>query len=112
VIQSDAAGIDQSEPLPGLDADESAGFDSTAPASDVVVAADVSPDPASSVAALERDFAAARRSFLAQPEPLKWIAGGANAFRIGPAPHSGHADGPSSWTPWMTSNRRPQAAQS
>jgi hypothetical protein len=52
-----------------------------------------------------------RRSFLAQPEPLKTIVGGANALRIGPEPHSGHASGAGSFTPWMTSKRRPQAAQ-
>jgi len=52
-----------------------------------------------------------RRSFLAQPEPLKTIVGGANALRIGPEPHSGHASGAGSCTPWMTSKRRPQAAQ-
>lgn len=54
---------------------------------------------------------AGRRSFLAQPEPLKTIVGGANALRIGPEPHSGHASGAGSFTPWMTSKRRPQAAQ-
>ena len=57
-------------------------------------------------------FTAARRSFLAQPEPLKWIAGAANAFRTGPDPHNGHCSGAGSLTPWMTSNRRPHAAQS
>jgi hypothetical protein len=57
-------------------------------------------------------FTAARRSFLAQPDPLKWMAGAAIALRTGPEPHSGHCSGGPSWTPWMTSNRRPQAAQS
>lgn len=57
-------------------------------------------------------FTAARRSFLAQPDPLKWIAGAANAFRTGPDPHSGHCSGAGSLTPWMTSKRRPHAAQS
>jgi hypothetical protein len=56
--------------------------------------------------------AAERRSFFAQPEPLNTIAGGANALRTGPDPHSGQLSGDGSWTPWMTSNRRPQAAQS
>ena len=37
--------------------------------------------------------AVARRSFFAQPDPLKWIAGAANAFLIGPPPHSGQAVG-------------------
>ena len=56
--------------------------------------------------------AAERRSFLAQPEPLNTMAGGANALRTGPEPHSGQVLGDGSWTPWMTSNRRRQAAQS
>jgi hypothetical protein len=67
---------------------------------------DVSPSPD------DRLFTAARRSFLAQPEPLKWTAGAANALRTGPEPHNGQCSGGPSWTPWMTSNRRPQAAQS
>jgi hypothetical protein len=56
------------------------------------------------------DPALARRSFLAQPEPLKWTAGAAIALRTGPDPHRGQAVGGSAWTPWMTSKRRPQAA--
>lgn len=52
------------------------------------------------------------RSFFAQPEPLKWTAGAAMALRTGPEPHNGQALGGSACTPWMTSNRRPQAAQS
>jgi hypothetical protein len=54
----------------------------------------------------------ARRSFLAQPDPLKWIAGVANAFLMGPPPHSGQASGGSAWTPRRISNRWPQFAQS
>jgi hypothetical protein len=47
---------------------------------------------------------AVERSFLAQPEPLKWIAGVVNAFVILPsAPHSGQNRGPWSSIPWMTS---------
>jgi hypothetical protein len=42
---------------------------------------------------LDRDVA--ERSFLAQPEPLKWNVGGANAFVMVPsAPHSGQNFGP------------------
>ena len=52
-----------------------------------------------------------RRSFLAHPEPLNTMVGGAKAFRIGPEPHSGHESGAGSLTPWMTSKRRPHAAQ-
>jgi hypothetical protein len=58
------------------------------------------------------DGDAARRSFFAQPDPLKWMVGGANAFLIGPRPHDGHVVGGSAWTPWTTSKRVPQAAQS
>jgi hypothetical protein len=54
---------------------------------------------------------AARRSFFAQPDPLKWIAGAANALRTGPLPQSGQLVGPASLRPWITSKRRPQAAQ-
>jgi hypothetical protein len=44
------------------------------------------------------------RSFFAQPDPLKWIAGVTNAFVIVPsAPHSGQNRGPWSLMPWMNS---------
>jgi hypothetical protein len=40
------------------------------------------------------------RSFFAQPVPLKWTAGAANALRIVPsAPHDGQNAGPSSLMP-------------
>ena len=46
------------------------------------------------------------RSFLAQPEPLKWIAGAANCLRIVPsAPHEGQKFGPGSLSPWRMSAR-------
>ena len=46
------------------------------------------------------------RSFLAHPEPLKWIAGGANALVIVPsAPQLGQNLGPPSWMLWTTSVR-------
>jgi hypothetical protein len=64
---------------------------------------EVAPDPA--------PLFAGRRSFFAQPEPLKWTAGAANALRTGPLPQSGQLVGGSSCRPWITSNRRPQAAQ-
>jgi hypothetical protein len=73
----------------------------TSPASEPSV-----PEPAAPA------FAPARRSFLAQPDPLKWTAGAAIALRTGPNPHNGQDAGGSAWTPWITSNRRPQAAQS
>jgi hypothetical protein len=72
------------------------------------------PTSAASPSLLEpaRLRALAWRSFLAQPDPLKWTAGAAIALRTGPEPHNGHVVGGSAWTPWITSNRRPQAAQS
>lgn len=42
------------------------------------------------------------RSILAQPEPLKWTVGATNALRI-EAPQTGHAVGPASWMPCITS---------
>lgn len=52
----------------------------------------------------------ARRSFLAQPEPLKWTAGVESSFRIEP-PHVAHASGAGPLTPWTTSTTRPQTVQ-
>jgi hypothetical protein len=74
-------------------------------------------DPVSPLRAAESpepddEDADARRSFFAQPVPLKWTAGAAKALRTGPPPHDGQLVGPSAWTPWMTSNRVPQLAQS
>ncbi len=51
-----------------------------------------------------------RLSFLAQPLPLKWIVGGANARTTGPS-QRGHWWGPDSLRPRMTSNRWPQELQ-
>jgi hypothetical protein len=70
------------------------------------------PDPSPLVSAPAPTRVPARRSFLAQPDPLKWIVGAAIALRTGPDPHKGQDAGGSAWTPWMTSNLRPQAAQS
>ena len=69
-------------------------------------------EPLSSAAEPDPDRAAAadRRSFLAQPEPLKWTEGAEIALRTGPEPHNGQLVGGSPWTPWITSKRRPQAA--
>lgn len=90
-----ADGLDASVVAPLADGDES------------------SPDAPSAADEREaREAMEACRSFLAQPEPLKWIVGGEKAFFTGPRPHSVHAVGPSSWTPRTTSKRRPHAAQS
>jgi hypothetical protein len=52
------------------------------------------------------------RSFLAQPEPLKWIAGVENSLRIVPdAPHDGQNPGPGSLMPSRMSARWSQAVQ-
>jgi hypothetical protein len=77
------------------------------------------PDPAAALSSFfddededDRPDAALDRSFLAQPEPLKWIVGGANAFVIVPsAPQLGQNLGPLSWIPWTTSVRWPQLLQ-
>ena len=55
-------------------------------------------------------FAAARASFLAQPLPLKWMAGVDSALRMVP-PHDVQVDGPLAWMPCVTSTSRPQSAQ-
>jgi hypothetical protein len=69
------------------------------------------PPPSALLAVLaesrDLDLAAAPRSFLAQPLPLKWIVGGAKALRTGEAPQMGHAVGPSAVTEWTTSKRWP-----
>jgi hypothetical protein len=52
------------------------------------------------------------RSFFAQPDPLKWIVGGANSFRIVPSlPHDGQNCGPGALRPWRMSVRWSQAVQ-
>ena len=48
----------------------------------------------------------ADRSFFAQPDPLKWIAGVVKPFLSVPsAPQLGQKRGPGSWIPWITSVR-------
>jgi hypothetical protein len=69
-----------------------------------------SPDPDAAAAA--RVAAVPPRSFFAQPEPLKWIAGVVNCLRIVPsAPHEGQKCGPGSLIPWRMSARWSQAVQ-
>ena len=82
------------------------------PSEPLDAAPDPDPDSAPSFEAASFDRAALRRSFLAQPEPLKWTAGAATALRTGPDPHKGQAAGGSAWTPWIASKRRPHAEQS
>ncbi|HXI81248.1 MAG TPA: hypothetical protein VNM34_10585 [Verrucomicrobiae bacterium] len=68
---------------------------------------ELDPLSAAADAALEAEREAELRSFFAQPLPRKWIVGAENAFRTGPAPHTGQLVGPSAVTEWMTSNRWP-----
>jgi hypothetical protein len=49
-------------------------------------------------------------SLRAQPVPLKWTAGAANAFFISP-PQLGQVDGPWPWTECMTSTWWPHFVQ-
>jgi hypothetical protein len=79
-----------------------------------VPASSVAVDPPSAPSADDPpvDGAGGRRSFLAQPDPLKWTAGAPIALRTGPEPQSGQEAGGSPYTPWIASNRRPQAEQS
>ena len=53
-----------------------------------------------------------RRSFLAQPEPLKWTVGGLNALlRVPWAPQAGQAPGPLPLIEWTISVVLPQLEQ-
>ena len=52
------------------------------------------------------------RSFLAQPEPLKWTFGGTKALRrVSSAPHAGQNRGAGASMPWMNSVRVEQFEQ-
>ena len=74
-------------------------------------AAGVASLPAAGAASLPTAFVglALRRSFLAQPEPLKWTAGGESSFFMAP-PHVSQAAGPGPSTPWTTSTTRPRSS--
>jgi hypothetical protein len=67
--------------------------------------------PSADAPARAADREAAPRSFFAQPLPLKWNVGGAKPFRTGPSPQTGQRSGPGALTPWITSKRCPQWAQ-
>jgi hypothetical protein len=70
------------------------------------------PSPDALAADDDFDLAALPRSFLAQPDPLKWIVGGANSLRIVPSsPQDGQNSGPGSFRPWRMSVRWSQAVQ-
>jgi hypothetical protein len=95
--------------LPDDEPVSAAGFDSEP---------DVPPDAPSVEPELELEPAFGRvplvedRSFFAQPEPLKWIAGVPSALRIVPSwPQLGQKRGPVSLIPWITSTRCLQSEQ-
>jgi len=97
--------------------DESARSDES-PRSDEPARSDaleLSEDPVDAAAASPSGLfdrrAAEPRSFFAQPEPLKWIVGGAKPLRTGPLWQEGHSVGPEAFTPWITSKRCPQLVQ-
>jgi hypothetical protein len=72
----------------------------------------VAPSPDAFELAAALDALELPRSFFAQPEPLKWIVGGANSLRIVPSsPHDGQNRGPGSFRPWRMSVRWSQAVQ-
>src|SRR5206468_12391806 len=63
-----------------------------------------SPESPAAAAARVRAPLELERSFLAQPEPLKWTVGATNVLRIVPsAPHAGQKRGPGASMPWITS---------
>jgi hypothetical protein len=84
-------------------------FEDSLDVSELVALSDPPFEPLPTVAPSRAAFRdAAPRSFFAQPLPLKWIVGGANALRTGPLWQTGQCVGPGAFNPWMTSNRCPQ----
>ena len=66
-------------------------------------------DPEALAARVELELAL---SFFAQPDPLKWIVGGANTLRIVfSRPQLGQKCGPGSLIPWRMSARCSHAVQ-
>ena len=64
------------------------------------------------LAAFVRALLVDDRSFFAQPDPLKWIAGLVGALRMEPSvPQLGQKRGPASLIPWITSTRCLQLEQ-
>ena len=101
---------DEASPDDDPPADDKASPDDD-PLSDALSDAPV-PEVVLELAAFVRAALADDRSFFAQPEPLKWMAGVDSALRIVPsAPHEGQKRGPGSLMPWITSVRVRQFAQ-
>jgi hypothetical protein len=100
----DAPSDDFEGPDGGASEDDGAGFDPSP---------DGSPDePSLLPPPADRDALEAPRSFLAHPDPLKWIVGGANSLRIVPcAPQDGQKCGPGSFRPRRMSTRWSHAEQ-
>jgi hypothetical protein len=74
---------------------------------------EVSPSPDDAeLDARVRLLLALDRSFLAQPEPLKWTVGATNALRsVSSAPQAGQKRGAGASMPWMNSVRVEQLEQ-
>lgn len=88
-------------PEPFFASDELDGLDVDAPPSPEALSVEVEALPAFLPAPLVDE-----RSFFAQPEPLKWIAGVTSALRIvASLPQLGQKRGPASLIPWITSTR-------
>jgi hypothetical protein len=136
VIQSAAAGIDDQAPSEPCDEEDDDGPDDDRPEPDPSPADDdddadpfesaPEPDPDADLASFDSDDPSEPlepddalvpapdppRSFFAQPDPLKWIVGGANSLRIVPSsPHDGQNSGPGSLRPWRMSVRWSHAVQ-
>jgi hypothetical protein len=110
-LGADPPSLDDVEPLDEVSAWEpdeppAAGAPSLDPAP---FPSPVAPSLAPAVAADEPD-GADRASFLAQPLPLKWIAGVLTAFFIAP-PQTSQVAGPVPEIEWTTSTECPQAVQ-
>jgi hypothetical protein len=105
--------LDEPEP-PESEVDEPPESDDDEPESDELpLSLDVeAPSPDAFELEDDRDALELPRSFFAQPDPLKWIVGGANSLRIVPSsPHDGQNRGPGSFRPWRMSVRWSQAVQ-
>jgi hypothetical protein len=101
VIQSAADGIVQSPR--SVEADEAV---SVFALSSVDPLSELDPSVLSPLDDVDLLVVVVRRSFFAQPVPLKWMAGAANALRSVPsAPQFGQNAGPSSLMPWRMSVR-------
>jgi hypothetical protein len=86
------------EPVEIVDPVDAAGPDDPTEPVDPADPVEASPPPASDPADDLMGPETLLRSFLAHPLPLKWTAGAAKTFDMGP-PQRGHSRGPSAWMP-------------